>query len=484
MSIAAHADHTKSDQLPLCVDLDGTLLLGDSLHESTINAVRADWRSLFNLPAWLIAGKAIFKRRVSEVAPIDPAELTYNEPFLEWLRSQQTAGRTLVLATAADRLIADRVAAHLGVFESVIASDGTNNLKGSNKADRLCERFGHRGFAYAGNDSADLAVWSSAGAAVVVNADPGVARRARAATTVEREFPRPRGQLAALLRAMRPHQWVKNLLCFVSPLAGHMLFNGDALGRVTAMLVAFSLTASGIYLLNDIADLSADRRHPRKRLRPFASGALPISVGLAAAPLLLLTGFAIGLVLGWGSAFVLVAYALASVGYSAGMKRLPLVDVFMLAGLYTLRIVAGAVAAGAGSSNWLLSTSAFFFLGLAFLKRYVELDRVASSANSRRGYVPQDVGMIQTMGIASSFTSCLVLALYISSNPALHYYRQPDLLWGVVALAAFWSCRLWLSAGRGYVHDDPIVYAARDWVSWCVVACSVLVAIAATFGFG
>jgi 4-hydroxybenzoate polyprenyltransferase len=369
----------------------------------------------------------------------------------------------------------------------VIATDSGANLKGAAKAARLAERFGERGFAYAGNDGADLAVWSRAGAAVLVNADPQTTRRARDLVPLEREFPRSGGRLLVLARAMRLYQWVKNLLVFVAPMAAHTLFQPGPFAAALVMFIAFGLTASGIYLLNDVADLPSDRRHPRKRERPFASGALPIVIGLALGPLLIVAGVGLAIALGWKSVVVLTAYAATSIAYSLGMKKLPLVDVFMLAGLYTIRVVAGGVAADVPVSNWLLSASGFFFLGLAFLKRYVELTRVAASeapGSLRRGYYAGDAAVLQMMGVCSGFVACLVLALYISSEPALKHYAQPDMLWGAVPLLAFWICRLWLSGMRGYVHDDPIVYAAKDWVSWSVVVAMGIVGLGATMGLG
>lgn len=474
------------DGLPLCVDLDGTLLQVDSLHEIAVGALRRDWWSLFRIPGWLISGKALLKQRLAEAAPVDVDILPYNNELLEWLRAERARGRKVVLATASDQQTAKAVAEHLGVFESVVASDGDSNLKAEAKAERLCAIFGQGRFSYAGNDSADLAVWARAGAAVIVNASPDVARRARLLAPVEREFVRSGNHWVALAKAVRMYQWIKNLLVFAAPLAAHRMLESSTVGHVVTIFIALSLTASGIYLLNDIADLSSDRRHPRKRRRPFASGALPIAYGLILGPLLVIAGLAIAGSLRWSALLVVLSYAAVSIAYSFVLKKLPLVDVFTLAGLYTVRVVAGSIAVGTVASNWLLSASGFFFLGLAFLKRYVELTRAPEGlmAGWRRGYGAVDATVLQMMGVCSGFVACLVLAMYISSEPALRLYAQPDLLWAVVPLALFWNCRLWLSGIRGYVHDDPIVYAARDWVSWCVIASVVAIGVIATLGVG
>jgi 4-hydroxybenzoate polyprenyltransferase/phosphoserine phosphatase len=475
-----------TDTLPLCVDLDGTLLRIDSLHEATVEAMQRDWRVSFRLVRWLSSGKAELKQHVAEVAATDPALLPYNEQLVEWLRAEKARGRSIVLATASDRRLANAVAAHLGLFHAVIASHDGTNLKGAAKAQRLADRFGERGFCYVGNDAADLAVWRRAGGAVVVNAAPAIVRQARKAAPLERVFPREGNWLRALVRAMRLYQWVKNLLVFVAPLAAHSLLDSGTLLPVVAIFLAFGLTASGIYLLNDIADLRADRSHPRKRNRPFASGELPVAYGLVAGPLLVLAGLITAVVTSQFALAVLLVYAVGSIAYTVELKKKPLVDVFLLAALYTIRVVAGSAAVGVLPSQWLLSASAFFFLGLAFLKRYVELAgprETGANDLSRRGYLSEDAAVLQTMGICSGFISCLVLALYVSSEPALQLYAQPGVLWGVVPLVAFWVCRLWLSGMRGYVHDDPIIYAARDWVSWCVMACMAILGAVATIRF-
>lgn len=460
-----------ADTRPLCIDLDGTLILTDALIEGVTSVLgRGDIKAF--LPALLAGNRAAFKRQITEIAPLDVSLLPYNEDLISFLRAQRAQGRRIVLATAADARIANAVAAHLGLFDEVLASDGSTNLTGPAKAAALTERFGENGFVYAGNDANDLPVWQAAHAAIVVNASQSVREQARRLTPVEAEFEVRPPLWKSALRTMRPHQWVKNLLVIVPMIAAHTLLSISDWRSAIVIFLAFCATASGIYIVNDLADLEADRQHPRKRNRPLASGALPIPVAVAQAATLLTIG---AILAAWTGTLSLVAtYAAASLAYSLGLKEQPLVDVFMLAGLYTIRVLAGGVATGHSASLWLLAFSGFLFLSLALVKRSGELIAVARSGGehtaARRGYTPSDIPTLQTFGIASAFASTVVLAMFVASDTVSEKYASPEFLWGVVPLILFWQCRLWLSTSRGFMHDDPIVYAARDWVSWVVVA--------------
>jgi 4-hydroxybenzoate polyprenyltransferase/phosphoserine phosphatase len=469
-----------TSELPLCVDLDGTLLRINSLHEAALAVVLADWRTLFRLPGWLAAGRARLKQELALRWQFAPAQLPYSEGVLRLLEQDRARGRRIVLATAADQHVADAVAAQLGLFDEVIASDGVGNLRGDRKANELCRRFGEHGFVYAGNDRTDHAVWQRAAGAVVVNAPRSVSRAAarahRVVGVIDDGVSRPR----AALRALRPYQWVKNLFTLVPLLAAGDFANGTAWRHSLAIMAAFCATASAIYLLNDLSDLAADRAHPRKRLRPFASGALSLATGLAMVPVLLLAGALLAVASGAWTA--LAGYAVLSLAYTLRLKEQPLIDVFILAALYTIRLFAGGEASGHPVSMWLLGFSSFLFLSLALVKRVSELYRLQATAlrkTDRRDYTVQDLAMLQMFGAASSFASVVVLSLYVQSDTALHAYGRPSLLWGVIPLLLFWQCRLWLSTSRGYMNDDPIVYAARDWVSWLVFAGVAGVAVAA-----
>jgi 4-hydroxybenzoate polyprenyltransferase len=460
-----------TSELPLCVDLDGTLLRSDALVEGVL-AAATDWRILPALADLVRRGRAALKERIASIAPLDPELLPYNAELIEFLRREKARGRRIVLATAADARVAGAIAAHLQLFDEVIASDGQTNLKGGAKAQALAVRFGEKGFVYAGNDETDLAVWRLAAAAIVVNAPAAVAAKVRAEMPVEAEIRAAHPQARALLRAMRPQQWVKNILVFIPILTAHALNEPAAWIGAGLAFAAFCATASSIYLVNDLLDLAADRRHPRKRTRPFASGEASLGSGISLSLFLLLGGLALGAAS--GALLIVGCYAAMSLGYSLKLKEQPLVDVFMLAGLYTIRIVGGGEASGHPLSLWLLGFSGFLFLSLALVKRVEEgssLLRQSERSMVRRAYSVNDIAILQSFGIASSFASSLVLALYVQAEASAQQYASPVLLWGTVPLILFWQCRLWLSTARGYMHDDPIVYAARDWVSWLVAIC-------------
>jgi 4-hydroxybenzoate polyprenyltransferase len=477
--VAASFDAASAERVPLCVDLDGTLVRTDTLIEGLIALLGG--MQLNAMLGAFSAGRSGLKARVAELAPFDPALLPYNETLLDYIRAERAKGRRIVLATAANETVAERVAAHLGVFDEVIASTATHNLKGAAKAEALVARFGASGFVYAGDSRVDLAVWRDAAAAVLVNVPRGVAARAQGPVEHAIEDRPPRA--TTLLRAMRPHQWVKNLLVFVP------IFTADAMGSwpswaggILAFL-AFSAVASSIYLLNDLLDLAADRAHPHKRHRPFAAGTAPLPAGLGLSLLLFLGGAA----LAWqaGIVAIVLAYAATSLAYSLWLKRQPLVDVFALAGLYTVRLLGGGEATGHALSLWLLAFASFLFLSLALIKRVAEvIDSAERSTRvvSGRGYGPADLMILELFGVCSTFASSLVLALYVQYETTESRYASPALLWGIVPLVLLWSCRMWLSTTRGYMHHDPILYAARDWVTWAIVGAMVAVVLAARAG--
>lgn len=467
---------------PLVVDLDGTLIRTDMLHESALKVLRdKPWETL-RIPYWLSRGKATLKQRLARRTEFDPGALPYNSELLHWLKEQRAAGRRLILCTASDRSIAVAIAEHLGLFEEVMASDGTTNLAGSAKARALEERFGHAGFDYAGNSSADLAVWQRARRAVVVNASSDLARKAKACCEIEQVFPAVGVGLGAWGRMLRVHQWLKNLLLFVPMLAAHQLTSTDTWLSLIVAFASFSLCASSVYIANDLLDLESDRLHPRKRTRPFASGLAPAWVGVLLAPVLLVVSLALGLYVGGGFLPWLAFYFTLTCAYSWGLKRLVLVDCLTLAMLYTLRIVAGASAAGIDLSFWLLAFSVFLFLSLAFVKRYAELEVQIMNGNEKvhgRGYYTSDAPLIQTLGITSGYASVLVLALYLNSESVLKLYQAPEFVWGAVPVLLFWISWMWMRAHRGEMHDDPLVFAVKDKASLLAG-----VAFAAVIGVG
>ena len=451
---------------PLAVDLDGTLIRCDVFTEHIVRlGFEQPWR-LPQLAAWLMRGRAHAKARLAEMFPLHAAALPYDERVVAWLREEKAQGRTIALATASDRRAATAVAEHLGCFDAVFASDGQTNLKSRRKAEALTSAY-PQGYAYAGNERADLKVWRAASQAVVVNARDGLAREAASRFTVERTFEPTHGVLRGLLKAMRPQQWAKNLLVFLPMLVGQGWFDANAWRHALLAFVGLSFVASGLYLVNDLADISADRQHPRKRLRPFASGAASPVLGIFVSIALLVGGFALGAA--GGALLPLSIYAAAAALYTFVVKRITLVDVFTLAGLYTLRIVLGGVATGFPASDWLLAFSGFFFLSLALVKRAAEVDVMRTDLIGR-GYRAGDGAMLKRIGVGAGMISALVLALYLRDPAKAVHYAAPAFLWALPASVVFWLSRVWIKLERGEMHDDPLAFALKDPMSWAVGA--------------
>ncbi|MDD5273799.1 MAG: UbiA family prenyltransferase, partial [Methylovulum sp.] len=359
--------------IPLVIDLDGTLTRTDMLHESAVRVLCDRPLEALAIPYWLWQGKAVLKKNLAERACFDAASLPYDRPFLDWLTTQRAQGRQLVLCTASDAAIATKIAGHLGLFDEVMASDGVLNLAGAHKAQALVQRFGRGGFDYAGNSQADLAVWQCARHAIVVNASDKLTRQAAACCHVEQVFAPPTVTPALWSRMLRVHQWLKNLLLFVPLVAAHQITQPQHWLTFILAFVAFSICASSVYIANDLFDLESDRQHPRKCKRPFASGLLPIWLGVLLAPLLLALSICLAVYVGKLFLFWLGFYFVLTCAYSWLLKRLMLLDCLTLAMLYTLRVIAGASAADMPLSFWLLAFSVFLFLSLAFVKRYAEL---------------------------------------------------------------------------------------------------------------
>lgn len=452
-------------QFPLVVDLDGTLLRTDMLHESFLRRVSVRPLDVFFVPFWLHKGKSYLKQQLANDFAFDPALLPYNEDFLAHLREAHTQGRSLILCTASNITIANTIAQHLGIFDDVMASDATVNLSGQVKAQALCERFGEKGFDYAGNAQDDVPVWQRARHALVVNAPQVLVDQVRKLCTVAEVFPPSTLRLKTYVRALRPHQWLKNILVLAPGVAAHRVDEAGVWGMLVLAFLAFSLCASSVYLINDALDLENDRRHSRKRKRPLAAGAIPLTHGALLAVGLFVCAEAMALFLNFQFFLTLNGYFALTLVYSMFLKRLVLVDCITLALLYTLRIVAGGLVLGMSISYWMLTFGIFLFLSLAFLKRYAELADGSKKGETRargRGYLVSDLPLVQMFGIASAYTAVLVLALYMNSNVVLVLYSTPTFLWLALPPVIFWLSWLWMQAHRGKMHDDPLVFAVRD----------------------
>ncbi|MGX9776845.1 UbiA family prenyltransferase [Janthinobacterium aestuarii] len=465
--------------VPLVVDLDGTLIHSDLLWESILIFIKLRFLQLWRLPFWLLRGKAGFKEKIASMIELDPAALPYDKVLLAELVLQRAQGRLIVLATGSQRRFADLVAAHLGLFGKVLATEGGVNLTSHNKAAQLKDAFGNKGFDYIGNASVDIAVWNASNGAFSVTRKPF--RLADGLSTRSAGTPRT-GWWGPLLKAMRPRQWLKNLLVFVPMLAGHAL-NVDAFLQALVAFAAFSLCASSAYLLNDALDAADDRRHPVKCHRPIASGKLPLHVAMLASPLLAIAALSICAAFDPLLLLVVVVYFITTLAYSIQLKRMLMVDIVTLAILYTLRILGGSAATHIEPSFWLLAFSFFIFLSLALLKRYSELfnlERQGKEKTSGRNYTTADKAPIGIMGVNSGFISLLVFMLYFNSENVLVLYTRPYFLLGIVPLLVFWLGRLWTLSFRGEVNEDPVLYVSKDVISLCIIAASMLLAVGAS----
>jgi len=480
--MAAVVTETKSTLVPLAVDLDGTLIRSDMLWESLVLLLRHNPFTALLVPFWWMRGRAYLKQQIAARVEVDPASLPYHGEFLVWLREQKRTGRKLVLATASDIKMAEPVASHVGLFDEVMASDGRTNLRDNAKRVALEKKFGVRGFDYAGNSSVDLGVWPGAREAIVVNASDSLAQRAGQCARLGATFLDKSSKFAGVVRVLRPHQWVKNLIVFLPVITSHRLDFWPLLAAFGAF-AAFCLCASGVYLLNDLMDLDADRQHPTKCNRPFASGRLPLQVGLVLSPLLVLLGGVIASQLSGSLVWLLAVYIVTTTAYSLQLKRVALLDVFILAGLYTLRLIAGHSVTNIDFSSWLLVFSMFIFLSLALMKRFQELQLVRGLNKpdvEGRGYSSGDLELVATLGLVCGSLAVLVLALYVNSPQVQLLYKHPIVLLLVCPLLLFWIARVWFLAHRGRMDADPTAFAVKDWVSYAIGALTLFVMWLAT----
>jgi 4-hydroxybenzoate polyprenyltransferase len=467
---------------PLCVDLDGTLVKSDTLIDSLLVLTRTRPALLFALPGKLLRGKAAFKAFVSSHVSLDVVHLPYNRKLLQFLHEERASGCLIYLATGADLQLAQRVAAHLGVFAGVLGSDGVTNLTGSRKLDRLRSQLGNVAFDYIGNDVPDLPLLAQATESMLANPSLRLRLKLRSRgvrptrTFVERNRP-----LWSVARAARVHQWSKNLLIFLPLLLSHVIPLKLFLNGLLAFF-CFSLTASSAYIVNDLLDIEADRRHPQKRSRPFAAGDLSAFTGFIIVAVFLLLAFSGARFLpiafyGW-----LLLYLATTLAYTWYLKRLALVDVLVLSGMYTLRLLAGSAATQSHISHWLAGFSAFLFLSLAIVKRFAELQNLRSSGlppRNGRGYLVADIEQLRSFGTASAFAAVMVFAIYISGSDVTLLYHRPQLLWLIMPLMILWLCRIWLLASRGKLNEDPLVFALTDRASLAIGVATAAIALLA-----
>lgn len=462
------------------MDLDGTLVATDLLWESLLSAVRVSPWILVAVPLWTMKGRPYLKRRLAELAEIDVATLPYRPETLALVTDAHREGRHTVLATASDLLLAERVSGHLGIFKEVLASDGIVNLKGLVKARSLVTRYGAGNFDYIGDSRADVHCWTEAADAITVGVVP--TRAVPHLRSLGRDLSgSATGRLRLLFRAVRPHQWLKNLLLVVPAVGAHRI-DLDTMVALGLSFISLSLAASGGYVLNDLLDLRADRRHARKRTRPFAAGSLSLPTGLAVVALAWLLGFgASALTLPTSFTALIGIYLAATAAYSLRLKKEPVLDVMFLAGLYVLRVVGGGLATGVPVSTWLLAFTLFICLSLAFLKRFIEVRARGDDKDVvlGRGYGADDAAWLQAAGLASAYLAAVVLALYVNNPDVMRLYSSPDRLLLLCPVMLYGATRVWLLAQRGRIHDDPLVALALDRVTYVLLTISVAVVLLA-----
>jgi 4-hydroxybenzoate polyprenyltransferase len=440
--------------IPLCLDVIGTLTPANPAHERALGVLK----------------------RVA----FDVAMLPFRADLLQWLREERARGRRVVLVADGDPQLAEQIAAHLELFDEVARTDGAGSAA-ERKRRALVERFGERGFDYAGSDAADMAVWETSRGAIVVG-DRKLSERVGRSAKLLHYFAAPRPTLRTWIKAIRLHQWVKNALVFLPALLAHQISNPAILLQATLAFIAFGCCASSVYVTNDLFDLAADRQHPRKRRRPFAAGLLSVRAGIYVSAGLFVCAALIAVAVGWMFVLVLASYYVITWAYSLRLKRIALLDVMTLAGLYTLRIIAGCAATRIEPSFWLLALSVFLFLSLGFVKRYAELDdarKAGKLLGHSRGYGADDLPLILSLGTTAGYSAIVVVALYINSPDSIALYHHKKTLWMICPLMLFWISRVWMLTARGHMHDDPVVFALRDRVSLIVVAALGLIVLLA-----
>jgi 4-hydroxybenzoate polyprenyltransferase and related prenyltransferases len=470
-----------ADRLPLVVDLDGTLIKTDLLYESFFDALSRNFRQVFSLALFRSFSKQALKAHLAGLSRIDYASLPFNRKVLELIATEKEKGRKVYLATASNRIHADGVAAALGLFDGVFASDENVNLKAGRKAEALVEAFGEKGFDYVGNDESDRAIWAHSRRAYSVGLSGSLERQVSRVHPDHVVIDKGGFDARALIKALRAHQYAKNGLIFVPLLTAHQFNVADATQALLAF-VAFSLCASGLYLLNDLLDIQADRGHPTKRNRPIAAGRLSIGLAVALVPLLTLSAFAIAWFISPLFFLALAVYYVVTNAYSFSLKRRMIVDVVALALLYTIRVFAGAAAVDVVVSEWLFTFSLLIFTALALVKRYVELstrlDRGLQDPTNRN-YKTTDLPVIAALAASAGMNSVMVLALYVSSDDVARMYSRPYVLWGLCPLFLYWIARVVMLAHRRHVDDDPIAFALKDDRSWAIGLLSIALVFAA-----
>ena len=447
--------------------------------ESVLLLLKRNPLYAFLLPLWLLRGRANLKHQLAQRVDLAGLQLPFNPELLAYLHEQRAMGRPLYLISASNEKPVAALVEKLQLFDGYAGSDQTVNLKATAKLQRIQHMNQSAPFAYAGNSRADLPIWQQAQQVLLVNCPPALSDKFLERANDVLQFDAPDAPFTRFFIAIRLHQWLKNSLLFLPLILSHQLNNLALVLQAGTGFLSFSLCASSVYLLNDMLDLHSDRQHPEKRLRPFAAGDLPLVYGLIGAPLLLLAAVLVALPLAVEFLYVLGFYWITTCLYSFWLKRLLIIDAITLAGLYTLRIIAGSAAIGVVTTNWLLGFSLSVFFGLALLKRYTELDNLQSRGGSEisgRAYTTASLRAISLAGGVSSLLAVIVFAFYINAPDITTLYSVPELLWLICPLLLYLLWRIWSIAQQGLLHEDPIVFAITDSRSQLVtLLCAVII---------
>ena len=473
---------TSDPEIPLVVDVDGTLIKTDLLHEGVMQLVAQGPQSVFLLPFWLSQGKAHLKAKLAERVELDMATVPLRPEVLALIDEAKTLGRPVYLASASAEPYVAALAQRVGATGH-FATTPEVNLAGGEKATVLVERFGAGGFDYVGDHAVDIPVWSVARKTIAVSRSKSFTAKLQKLFPEVVEIPGTRVPVKACLKALRVHQWLKNSLVFLPLLAGHH-FTPEAFAAACIAFLCFSFAASSAYALNDLLDLPGDRDHPRKQHRPFAAGTMSIPFGLTLSATLILTAFGMAAAaLPLGFMAILGLYFVTTMAYSLVLKRQTFIDVIVLGGLYTIRVLAGVEAVHATRSPWLLMFCLFLFLSLAIVKRCSELiarEQAGKGPPKGRGYTFVDLRMLLPLAAAAGYGSVFVIALYLQSPEVQALYANPIRMWLAMPPLLFWVSRVLMIANRGEMHDDPVVFAVTDKISWLCgagVLASILVSI-------
>lgn len=463
---------TQNQNIVLTCDLDETLVRTDTFFEAIFSLVKSNPLLIFYFPFWILKGLPYLKNQIFSKVEIDFSSLPYNQKVLDFLYIEKSKGRKLVLVTATPQFIADKVEKHLNLFDEVYGSDDKINLKSHKKANKLVELYGEKGFDYIGDSLADINVWSKCRYSYLVAKTNYSQLKIQKTIQIKEIIDTNEQIFKSIVKEIRIYQWIKNLLLFIPLIMAHNITDVLLIKKNIAAFFAFSFIASLVYVINDIFDIDNDRKHRTKKNRPFASGKLRLQYVIILIPILIILSlFSVFLFLDFNFLLILIVYFVTTSLYSFYLKKVVLLDILILSILFTLRIFAGGIATQTTLSPWLLGFTLFLFLSLAFIKRYTELEYIKSEQKSKttgRGYITSDIPMIQSMGISSGFISVLVLVLYFNSEDVKLLYSNPLVLWAVTPIFLYWIINIWFVASRGNMHDDPVVFAAKDKVSYIV----------------